>query len=328
MLSLFGIAFYFYPKQSFPPGININLNIPDVKYNDDCLHPCVRFVENGFIGHKWWMIQSPYFNRNSKIENPILFYSDEKIPLNWKFFKIVKDTPQKGYNSDPNLFFEDNKMWILWRECYTENCDANDSECIVCAKYTSDGIKFSDEIILLKQKSIKSNDNILSPSLLKYKDVYYLFTVDYQFLPQRKNNSIVIWESPNLIETEFKVKCKCASDNILTVDKWKELQVLNTILFIPKPLRHDIWHIDLFEKDNKIFIVSVSEWGDNIMLSELIDFKYIRTNHKPLLNNHALQKTLKRRTYFYKSSFVNNGNKFIFYTTTENNSNKLFMSIQ
>jgi hypothetical protein len=98
-------------------GTRINIETPNPeKYKNDCLHPCIRFTPAGFLGYHWWMVQSPYYGRNSALENPILYYSEDvEAPTNWKPLAIVRDTPSKGYNSDPNLYFEDGRLWVFWR---------------------------------------------------------------------------------------------------------------------------------------------------------------------------------------------------------------------
>ena len=100
------------------------VNIPDPKYRDDVLHPCIRYVEEGYCGHHWWMVMSPFYGQDDTIENPILFYGDAELdgtpPLTWRFAEVVKDTPSSGYNSDPCLCFDQGSLWVVWREFRTD----------------------------------------------------------------------------------------------------------------------------------------------------------------------------------------------------------------
>jgi hypothetical protein len=65
------ILYFFYPRQNMPLGKKINIQTPIYeKYKNDCLHPCIRFIPSGFLGYHWWMVQSPYYGRNSAVENP------------------------------------------------------------------------------------------------------------------------------------------------------------------------------------------------------------------------------------------------------------------
>jgi len=88
----------------------------------DVVHPCVRFIEEGFEGHRWWMVYTPYYGGNARIENPRLCYSDASVgvlPIDWKYYCTIMDQPEEGYNSDPTLLFEGGRMYVYWRENYT-----------------------------------------------------------------------------------------------------------------------------------------------------------------------------------------------------------------
>ena len=93
----------------------------DVTYGD-VIHPCVRYIEEGFEGHQWWMVYTPLYGWNDKLENPRLCYSDAEegeIPTVWKFYCNIKECPTTGYNSDPTMLFKDGKLYVFWRECHT-----------------------------------------------------------------------------------------------------------------------------------------------------------------------------------------------------------------
>lgn len=319
--------YLFYPQQQMSHGIHIPIQIPDPKYHNDCLHPCVRYVSNGFLGHKWWMIQSPYFNRNSKIENPLLFFSDdEDIPTHWTFFCVVTDTPKNGYNSDPNLFIEENKLWVFWRECFTENCTKLGVDVAVFGKFTEDGKNFSEPILMLSQNDLLNQDMLQSPVLMKIRNKYCFFTVHYEYKPRRKNKSVLVWESNSLIIPNFQFKHNCNIQSTYTCDKLKQVNLFGALFFIPKPLKHDIWHIDLFFMDKYLYLVSVSEWGDNLIISKSTDCVTFTTSRIPLLNNHAIEMKTKERTYFYKPTVVIHNKLLLFYTVTKNNSNHLYLT--
>ena len=114
------------------PGKELNidvkgLNAIDNKYGDWLIHPCVRYIPEGFAGHKWWMVVTPYPNYDSKYENPILYYgdgNDTTPPLNWNFVGIVQGPYEKGYNADCNLYYDGKKLWIFWKESDTTNTKA------------------------------------------------------------------------------------------------------------------------------------------------------------------------------------------------------------
>jgi len=252
----------FYPCQKIKNRIHIVIKIPEDKYHDDCLHPCVRYIPDGFQGYNWWMVQSPYYNRDVKLENPILFFSkDKNQPINWEFQCVVNDTPAFGHNSDPNLFFENGKLWVIWRECYTPLCKKIGVDMVTVGVFTLDGNTFCEPKIFLSQKEAKSCDTQQCPILIKIENKYFFYTVNYQYKPVRKNIGVAIWESDSLVESNFIFRKNCIIPDIYICDKFKQLYIWRKILFLPKPLKHDLWHFDLFLIKDKLYMVSVAEWG-------------------------------------------------------------------
>lgn len=155
------------------------------KYKNDVYHPCIRFIEKGFGGHQWWMVQTPFYKSDDRIENPLLFYSDSTVyngrivPKEWVLFDIVKDTPEGGgYNSDPYLYIENDKLIVLWREFKTLRvkklgfCSA-----IFMVSYDKLLNKSIDTFIMGNKSNRYLND--LSPILIKENTQYNLLTISY-----------------------------------------------------------------------------------------------------------------------------------------------------
>ena len=104
-------------------GIPVYVEDPtsDVTHGD-VVHPCVRYIEEGFEGHNWWMVYTPYYSGDDSLENPRLCYADSdknSPPTEWKYYCTIKDSPEYGYNSDPTLLYKDGKLYVFWRECKT-----------------------------------------------------------------------------------------------------------------------------------------------------------------------------------------------------------------
>jgi len=316
-LFVFVYFYLFYPKQTMPVGIPVVIITPDYeKYRNDCLHPCVRFIPSGFAGYNWWMVQSPYYARNSKLENPILYNSKDKtFPLKWECLGVIRDTPLTGFNSDPTLFYENNKLWIFWREYLTPLCkDLNVSKATVGFS-TLDGINFSTLQVYLTEKETNI-DREQCPILIKLDNKYLFYAVHYQHKPIRKNIGLAIWEGTSLESPDFKLKDTVKIDAVYTVDKFKQLKIGKQLIFIPKPLKHDVWHFDLFEYNNRLYMFSVAEWGDNIMMSVSEDYRNFKTFRKPLINAHSSEKFYGRRQSFYKpTGYIVNDTLFLYYTT-------------
>lgn len=332
VLVLAGLLIYlirFYPKQLMPIGKRISIQTPEPdKYHNDCLHPCIRHVPEGFCGYNWWMVQSPYYNRDSSLENPILYFSkDRDIPVNWEPVAIVQDTPPIGFNSDPVLFYEDGKLWIFWREFGTPLCKQLGIEKATVGCFTDDGKKFSSVKVYLTENSAVE-DKEQCPILIKRGLLYLFYAVHYRYNPIRQSKGIAIWEGTSLENPDFVYKETIKLKPTYICDKWKQKRIGQKLLFIPKPQKHDIWHFDLFEYQNKLYMFSVGEWGDNIMLSVAKDYHHFKTLHKPLVNSHYTEQFLKYRPYFYKpTGFITGNTLHLYYTSMgkdDRNLNELF----
>lgn len=317
----------FYPKQMMKPGIVCDIITPNVdKYHNDCLHPCVRLLDDS----TYIMVQSPYYGWNNKIENPILYFSDNfRI---WADGIIIQDTPAYGYNSDPNVFVDsDGCIYVFWRECGTELCEKLDCDYVTVGRYSVDGVNFSEKLVYLKNVFM-GGDTEQCPILIKHDGIYFFYAAWYQYVPARKNLGLSIWWGTNLKEPDFTLVETNPVESVYTCDKKFQFKMFGKLWFLPKPLKHDIWHFDLFEYNGNLFMVSVAEKGDNIMLSVSDDFKHFKTFNKPLINSHATENFVHYRQYYYKpTALVKDGMLHLFYTANakdDSNRNQLYVSVE
>jgi hypothetical protein len=92
-------------KDVLTVGQKLTAPTPDMYY-DDLIHPCVRYIPEGFAGHKWWMVASPYLNGINYIEDPLLYYGNsdnETPPTTWTFVKVISTIPERGINVSCNM---------------------------------------------------------------------------------------------------------------------------------------------------------------------------------------------------------------------------------
>lgn len=289
-------------------GVQLNINTPfSNKYYDDFIHPCVRYIKEGFAGHQWWLVATPYYNNNNKLENPILLCGDSNPdgtpPNKWTFVKLIEDTPSKGYNSDPCLFFNNGYLWIFWRENWTPFCTNNGSIRATVGVYTLDAKSFSEKRIFAKEISA-TIDSEMCPIVINHNGETKLYATYYQFEPERKNLGLAIWKLINKIET-----------GVFSIEQ--RIQPLKTNI--------DFWHFDIFEFKNVYYCVYTSEEASQIILGRSTDgtnFKFFKT---PLISEK-----ISRKKYFYKpSAMVLNGEFYLWYPCMESGSvktSKLWMS--
>lgn len=311
----------FYPQQMVIANdvSQIVVLTPDSDvYHNDCLHPCVRYYEDSFAGYPYWMAQSPYYAWNNKVENPILYhihYLCDTIKSEWG--GVIHNTPIRGYNSDPYIFRDDTLLYIFWRECNTPLCDSLNVNQAVVGVHSKDGRIFSDVKVYLTN-DWKSGDYTQCPILMKHNGKYWFYAAWYQYEPIRKGRGIAIWKGSSLENPDFVLADTIAFDNPYVCDKKAEIRMFGKHWYLPWPKKYDLWHFDMFEYKDKLYMVSCAEKDDNIMLSVSEDWKHFKTFKKPLVNNHYMQNHCGYRQYYYKpTAFVKDDTLHLFWTSND-----------
>lgn len=325
ILTGLGYCLRFYPQQQMPVGTPLFLLTPDVeKYHDDCLHPCVRRLNDSMFV----MVQSPYYAWNNFVENPMIFYS--KDLRDWGRGILLRDTPEHGYNSDPNVFVNDSSVYVFWRECNTLLCDSLKVTNVITGGKL-DAVCKGEQLVFMVN-SCSKEDYALCPILIQHDGKYRFYATWYQYEPERTNKGIAIWEGGRLDNPDFVLTDTLSFENPLVCDKWIQKRIGNWICYIPKPKRYDLWHFDLFEYNNMLYMVSCAEKDDNIMLSVSEDWKCFKTFKKPLINNHYSENFIGYRQYYYKpTAIVQNDSLYLYYTANAQNDinrNQLFLSVK
>lgn len=139
----------------------------------ETVHPSVLNLGTEWNGYKYWMANTPYPLSNSALENPSIWASTDG--LTW----VVPDgiinpiiaKPSGGFNSDPDLLFEDNILHML----YKENIGG-----VSVIKYlsTSNGIDWTTPVTVLTP--IADETECISPSLVKVGDTYYIYYATFE----------------------------------------------------------------------------------------------------------------------------------------------------
>ena len=292
----------FYPKQQIDPKTisAISVTTPDKeKYHNDCLHPCIRKMSNGC----YVMVQSPWYHCQDNVENPILYFSDDI--MRWNHGVVVADTPKKGYNSDPTVFEENGRVYVLWREVETPFCEVNCTAIATVGVYTDDyGKTFSEKKLYIANDDIKI-DSEMSPIVIKYNDKYRIYASWYQmWRKDRHNLGVAIWEGTSLEQPDFKLLKKVPFRVNFVCDKFKQIKLFGHYFFIPKPHKFDLWHFDLFENSGNLYMVASEEDANVVMLAVSKDWENFRMIRKPLVNAFCMQNIVDYRQKFYKSTAI------------------------
>lgn len=293
----------------------------------DVVHPCVRYIPVGYLGHKWWMVYTPYYAANVKTENPILCYGDSETsdpPIHWIVAYQVQGQPKIGYNSDPTLFYENGKMYVMWRENLTERCiKAGYIRATFGAEVCENGI--GEVFGPLVGTKDSDEDAEVSPTFIKMKDgKYRCYAMHLRFhlswiqqlspffkklmnsitnimdilgiWSQQKGYGYAIWESDD-ITTPF--------------------VYLSTIKFSNCNKLYRPWHMDLFEYNDDLYaIVQTNQCNADICLAKSDDITFRMTNI-PLMTNKTCGKV-----GIYKPTGGIVGDKFYLYYTAQDIDNR------
>lgn len=269
-------------------------------HHGDVVHPCVRYSETGCLGHKWWMVYTPYYKANPETENPILCYGNSEtaeFPSKWYYHSEIKSKPAKGYNSDPNLLIDDTALIIFWRENQTQRCSYNNcSRATFALRISEKGtIEYSNPVLTASEEFC---DSEVSASIIKQEDKYIAYATKIRFFfkqvrklpvpirriidktllgidllgiyPTHKSYGIAVWES-NSLDNTFELK---------TVNKIKNTNHL-----------YQPWHIDIFENNNTLYaIIQTSQCNADICLARSIDGYTFEFFKQPLITNKSINK--------------------------------------
>lgn len=170
-----------------PISIDINPSLPSNPW-----HPSVVYVQDGWNGHKYWMVETPFppFHvppYRDRWELPCIHFSDDGI--SWK---SIVDNPiddispeiisRYGYMSDPHLVLHNNIL-----ECYYRLMTSWNGQTIIYKKMSEDGIHWSEREIVADLTDKHSVDvmtfgvEIISPTVVYVDSSCRMYYVDDTF---------------------------------------------------------------------------------------------------------------------------------------------------
>ena len=101
------------------------LDIPTYDGGNQGLHPSCLYFKNGWGGHLFWFVFTPYKDRDDAIENPCIYYSDDGInftPIQGAYpIDDIQYSKEEEYNSDPEFVYnpDTNEIECWWRRVQT-----------------------------------------------------------------------------------------------------------------------------------------------------------------------------------------------------------------
>ncbi len=304
----------------------------------DVVHPCVRYIVEGYLGHHWWMVYTPYYKSDASVENPILCYggSDDPNtpPAEWKYYCIVNAKPDKGYNSDPTLLYNNKELYVFWRENY-EHGTHSFCRATFAAKVVKDGVKRVAKPLLVAYDAEEDtetspcfmpskNGTIMaygmhlrfhSPRIQRMKQPFKRFVSKITlvsdllgFYSQQKHYGLAVWHQTD-------------KDWLIPYKHTKTIYFRNC-----NPLYRP-WHMDFFDWEGRRYsVVQTNQCNADIVLSVSNDNERFTMFDKPLITNASIGKS---GIYKPCAGVTTEGIFYLYYTAQDYDNrslNKLYLT--
>lgn len=298
----------------------------------DIVHPCVRYIEDGFEGHKWWMVYTPYYAADSSMENPILCYAEETDPntppTEWKVYGLVNEKPEDGYNSDPTLLYKDGQLYVFWRENYEHSPKPHKYIRATYVVKVNNGTfeKIGKEILYTEDKEI---DAETCPTFMLNKDgSITAYAMHLKFHSERIRDMRLQW----MKKLALKVVGLTDLLGIYSQQKhygiatWQQKGDLTEPFVYTKTTKiascnklYRPWHMDLFEwKGKRYAIIQTNQMNADLCLAVSNDMESFRMYKQPLITNA----TIGKLGIYKPCAGVTPGGKFYLYYTAQDPDNR------
>ena len=288
-------------------GSGRHVNVAPFRYeinHGDVVHPCVRFISEGYLGHKWWMVYTPYYRSDSSLEQPVLCFADsdnaENPPTEWKTYCLVNDKLEDGYNSDPTLFYYGGKLYVYWRENYERRIHPY-FRGTFAAIVTANGVERLGDYPV-----VQADDPEIDPetcptfmSALARKDVFVCYGMHLKFHSkwlQRQNPGIKRFLSKllnivdlfGLYSVQKHYGIAIWESEVGPVNQFK---LVKTVKFRNCNKLYRPWHMDFFDYEGKRYaIVQTNMSNADICLAFSDDGEKFTFFRKPLITNATIDK--------------------------------------
>lgn len=152
------------------------LNLNTYEGSGQTCHPSVINIGYKWNGYQYWMANTPYPGGAQMYENPSLWASNDGV--NWKIPEnvvnpiIPKPDGPSSFNADPDLYFENGVLYLIWKESKNGFSTTKISS-------TIDLINWSKYITIADPSDNQCDTKEqASPSLIKINNLYYLYYLD------------------------------------------------------------------------------------------------------------------------------------------------------
>lgn len=304
----------------------------------DIVHPCVRYIPEGFEGHHWWMVYTPYYAADAAVENPILCFADENSetpPTEWKVYCLVNEKPVDGYNSDPTLLFVDGKLYVYWRENIVSNKEKyNFWRATFVAQVGEGVVKKCTNIPVLQTEDDEIDTETCPTFFCENDESFTAYAMHLQFHSKKvKKLSGILKRIVNVILLVTDMLGIYAQQKHFGIAIWKGNSPMEpfihtkTVKFNNCNRLYRPWHMDFFDYQGiRYAIVQTNMSNADLCLAESSDKEHFSFFNKPIITNKSIDKV---GIYKPCAGVTKNGMFYLYYTAQDNNNrslNRLYFS--
>lgn len=301
----------------------------------DVVHPCVRYIPEGYEGHCWWLVYTPYYGGDAGMENPILCYaeSNEHVPpTEWRIYCEVKGKPEKGYNSDPVLLYTKRKLYVFWREYQTPSIIAAGHQIGTFGGIVKDGGVVNEFGPIVWSDNVEIDPGV-SPTFIERDGKYICYAMHLKFHSKwlRRQNKHIKNLLTKLI-TFFDLLGFGGQQKSYGIARWESISIekpfhyVETLKFKNCNTLYRPWHMDFFEDHGQLFaIVQTNQSNADLSLAYSDDSMHFTFYKNPLITNASIGKL----GIYKPTAGVVGKNFYLYYTAQdpENRSlNKLYLT--
>jgi hypothetical protein len=184
------------------------LDLPTYDGSGQSTHFNVQFSPEGYLGHRYWMVLTPYPYRDATKENPSVLVSENG--LDWSapagvanpVSGVPPDVDKKGHYSDGFLMrgakgFE---LWFRYNPGREDGSRTDNSTSVIYRLRSADGVDWTD------RETVFDGDgqDYMSPSLLAEGPGYRLwYTNDGGEFFRIESEDLRTWSEPQAAEVSF-----------------------------------------------------------------------------------------------------------------------------